>query len=181
VKQVLHLRVALKPITFSLSALLVVLVARCGSNEAAVTITETVTATETVMATTTSSTNTSGESEPSVEGFKTPTGNIECVVWLETGYSFMRCTIDEVENAPPQPASCPGDWGHDITMEADGPAQWACVSDVLPPDNPPIMLAYGEKWRRGAFECRSTRVGIRCTNAVEHRLFLSRERHRFNP
>jgi hypothetical protein len=163
------------------AVLLVLLTAGCGSNEAAETVTETITTTTTVIETTTTAGSSDKDAELSFEGFQTPSGNIECVVALQVGYSFMRCEIREVDDPPPQPADCTGDWGHSIQMGAGDPADWACVSDAMPADHPPITLAYEEKWRYGAFECRSLRIGVRCTNAVGHRLFLSREQQRFSP
>jgi hypothetical protein len=142
-----------------------------GASATTVVVTQTVTATSTE--------ETTGANELSFEGFKTPSRNIDCVVALggDLGTeALMRCTIKKVDNAPPRPASCEGDWGHWLTLEAEGPGEWACVSDAMPPDSGYDIVPYGSLWKRGPFTCRSRVAGVRCTNSDGHGFFLSRER-----
>jgi uncharacterized protein DUF6636 len=140
-----------------------------------VTTTVTVTTSSTAERTTTSSSDDDG----SLEGFRSPSGNISCVAALGAGSDSMRCIVGEMTNEPPpRPESCEFDWGPYFELGPTGPGTRACVSDTLVPDEGFVVLPYGSTWKRGPFTCRSRPDGVRCTNTAGHGLFLSRERQR---
>jgi hypothetical protein len=173
-----------------LALVLVLIASGCGGSKEAATVTETVTTTTTAMSTATTTVTETvemGRFETSYEGFQTPSKNIACIVALEAGYSLMTCRIHERDNRPPKrPHRCETEWdgGQFVNMEANSPAGWACGLDDLAvqafhPDHPFKKLDYRKTWWRGAFECRSLRTGLRCSNRHLDQLFLSRERQTF--
>ena len=107
-------------------------------------------------------------------GFKTPSGNIHCVLYE----GELRCDILQHTYKPPaKPASCKFDWGSAVSMGSKGPAQVACVSDTVA--NPKLtVLDYGRTWRGGGFICVSHRGGINCTNRDGNGWELSRAKQR---
>jgi hypothetical protein len=161
----------------SLAVVLVLVATGCGATNEATTVTETTTLTET---TTVTETLEPGQASTSYEGIQTPSKNIGCIVALEAGYSSMRCAISEYDNPPPKrPNDCDWEWGNIVFLPPDFPGGWECSGEIFHPDHPLITLAYGKTWRRGAFECRSLRTGLRCRNIRDYGLFLSRERQTF--
>jgi hypothetical protein len=148
-----------------------------------VTTTVTVTAGDNATATETVETSREDYFQTSYAGIQTPSKNIECIVALEPGYSWLRCAIDEYDNPPPKrPEDCDLEWGNIVAMSPNSSAAWECSGEFfgLGPDEPSMTLAYGDTWRRGAFECRSRPTGLRCTNRAGYGLFLSRERQTFS-
>ncbi len=108
-------------------------------------------------------------------GFSSPSGNIGCMGDTGGGNAIneVRCDINAHSYRPPaKPRSCDFDWGGGFHVARRGRAGWNCVSDtVLGSKN---KLAYGTSRRIGGITCKSTRAGMRCTNAVGHGFFLSR-------
>ncbi len=91
--------------------------------------------------------------------FKTPSGNIGCVI----AKSGARCDIREhAWKPPPKPRSCPVDWGFGLTVERRGVARWVCAGDTV--FGGKRVLGYRESIRRGRFRCTSYRNGMRCVN-----------------
>lgn len=106
---------------------------------------------------------------PGLDWFRTPTGNIGCLMTED----HARCDIREADwEPPPRPPDCVLDWGASIGVEG-GAAEFQCNGDtVLPADN---VLPYGSVLRRGAFECRSDESGVDCRNVTTgHGFHLSR-------
>jgi hypothetical protein len=104
--------------------------------------------------------------------FKSPSGNIGCVVDKRDG---VRCDIREKSwTAPPKPSWCDVDWGGGVQVGRRKRASFVCAGDtVLGADR---TLSYGSSIRRGRFECFSRRTGMRCINHRTHHGFrLSRQ------
>jgi hypothetical protein len=107
--------------------------------------------------------------------FKSPSGNIGCVLGKRDG---VRCDIREKSwKPPPKPSWCDVDWGGGVQVGRRHRASFVCAGDtVLGADR---TLGYGKSIRRGRFECFSRTTGMRCVNHRNHHGFkLSRERYR---
>ena len=111
-------------------------------------------------------------SAQALEGFKSPSGNIHCM--LEDNTS-LRCDILEFNSAPPpKPAWCEFDWGQAFVITADGQSgQRICYSDTVANDQWPV-LSYGSKWQGPGFACQSDESGVTCVNTHRHGFILSR-------
>lgn len=111
--------------------------------------------------------------------FVSPSGNIFCSYFSafdEDDEEVLRCDLKEALNPqPPRPDDCDLDWYPFFQMNDEGPAQQICAGDtVIQHDSG--TLEYGHVWRRGPFQCSSSRSGIRCTNSSGHGWRLSRRR-----
>lgn len=117
------------------------------------------------------------------EGFKTPSGNIECYYMDFSGHRdyhsserFLRCDIHS--GLKPEPSRtqegdiCELDWTG-LSLDENG-ASASCAGDTVAGDHP--KLAYGKTWARDGFRCHSERKGITCKNPQGKGFFLSRER-----
>lgn len=115
---------------------------------------------------------------PKFRGFKTPSGNIHCMLDdFEPTADHpinLRCDIRNIETRPLRPRSCDLDWGHAfaIVADADRGEMW-CVGDTTYDDNHPV-LAYGQVWQAKGFTCRSEQSGLTCFNYRQHGFALSR-------
>jgi hypothetical protein len=110
--------------------------------------------------------------------FQTPSGNIQCSGGEDFGgTSDVICEIIQRNGPPalPQPAACPGPWGHRFSLSGRGPVTMDCGlfssagggSEVAP---------YGVTGHWGDITCLSERTGFQCRNADGHGFFLSRAR-----
>jgi hypothetical protein len=91
--------------------------------------------------------------------FKTPSGNIGCVI----SKSLARCDIrQKAWDPPPRPASCPVDWGNGLVVNRRGIGRFTCAGDTV--FGGKRVLGYRESIRRGRFRCTSYRNGMRCVN-----------------
>lgn len=118
-----------------------------------------------------------GAADAKLVGFSSPSGNIGCMG--ETGggnaVNEIRCDIRTHSYRPPaKPASCDFDWGGGLSVMRRGRASWNCVSDTVLGSK--SKLAYGTSRRIGGITCKSSKAGMRCTNAAGHGFFLSRTR-----
>lgn len=112
--------------------------------------------------------------------FKLPSGNIGCGYSRFVGETaLLRCEIVSLlRPLPPKPAACTeGVWGRAVSARPRGRAGVGCIGDTVIEPRAPV-LAYGQRWRRGGFTCRSRVSGLTCTNRDGHGWFLSRERSR---
>lgn len=111
--------------------------------------------------------------------FSTPSRNIECSVGLGELTADIMCTIHE-RNGPtaaPQPAHCPGPWGHRFTLLERGPVQMDCGGPGAGNTAAFVEIApYGETGQFGLITCLSQRTGFECRNGDGHGFFLSRAR-----
>ena len=112
-----------------------------------------------------------------VSPFHTPSGNIQCFHGAETGVpSDVSCEIVQRSGPPamPQPASCPGAWGHKFTIRESGRVQMDCGA---PSGGEPFGDVAGNgqtaDYGRG-FRCTSEKTGFTCVNRDGHGFFLSR-------
>ena len=116
-----------------------------------------------------------GASAAKFKFFKTPSGNIGCVM----GGGAVRCDIKQKSwEAPPKPASCDVDWGFGVAVGRKHKANYVCAGDtVFDPGEP--TLGYGERQVKNRFRCTSKQKGIRCVNTKnKHGFFMSREQVR---
>src|SRR5437588_6753046 len=81
--------------------------------------------------------------------FKTPSGNIGCMV----DPHYARCDIkDHSWSAPPKPADCDLDWG-DALQISDGAAPAPVCHGDTALDPAATVLAYGQRTRPGSILC----------------------------
>jgi hypothetical protein len=108
--------------------------------------------------------------------FRSPSGGIGCGYYNNT----LRCDVDGgVKPLPPQPKSCPLDWGQGFNLGPRGTASIVCAGDTAL-NRSAQVVRYGTTWRGGSFACSSSTNGLRCTNADRHGFFISRgEAYRF--
>jgi hypothetical protein len=106
-----------------------------------------------------------------LEHFRTPSGNIGCVMF-EGG---ARCDIRKRDWAPlPRPASCPQevDYGQGLQVAHRGQASFVCAGDTAV--EPGLAsLSYGTASRVGGSECISRGDGVTCVNQTGHGFFIS--------
>ena len=106
--------------------------------------------------------------------FRSPTGNIICLLDPDRG---VDCEVLEHNfSPPPREPSCDLDWGDRFYVGPVG-AGFVCYGDTLR-DASRTVLAYGEITRVGAYECASSRDGVRCLNR-EHRKGFEVSRARY--
>ncbi|MFL5919988.1 MAG: protein kinase domain-containing protein [Gaiellaceae bacterium] len=105
-----------------------------------------------------------------VLSFRTPSGAIGCASGLR-----LRCDIRSgLRPRPPRPEGCTGAWGFGFSLDSSGRAHPDCGPAAIAAVA--RRLAYGTRWHRGAFNCLSRSVGLRCSNHSGHGFFLSRTR-----
>jgi hypothetical protein len=155
----------------SLVAALAVALSGCGSSR---TLTRTVTRTSSTPAVTERQPTPTASSASDLRSFRTPSGNVGCVI----GSGTARCDIRERSwTPPPRPSSCPLEWGQGLTVGEAGSAAFVCAGDTaLDPSSP--VLAYGRSSTLGDLTCQSLTAGVRCANArTGHGFTLARERY----
>jgi hypothetical protein len=106
-----------------------------------------------------------------LEHFRTPSGNIGCVL----SQGGARCDIRKRDWAPlPRPAGCPRqvDYGQGLQVAHGGQASFVCAGDTaLEPGL--AALSYGTAARVGGSECISRSDGVTCVNRAGHGFFIS--------
>lgn len=111
--------------------------------------------------------------------FKTPTGNIECGVFISGKYaeSLLRCDIRTgLKPKVKRPKNCHYDFGSTLLLGAKGGTKIGCVSDAV--GQVKKVLGYGQTLHKGPFTCKSARAGLTCKNTTRHGFFLSTKRWR---
>jgi hypothetical protein len=116
-----------------------------------------------------------GASAAKFKFFKTPSGNIGCVM----GGGAVRCDIKQKSwEAPPKPSWCDVDWGFGAAVGRKHKANYVCAGDTAFELGEPT-LGYGERQVKNRFRCTSKQKGIRCVNTKnKHGFFMSREQVR---
>ncbi|MDX6669372.1 MAG: hypothetical protein QOK04_2752 [Solirubrobacteraceae bacterium] len=163
--------------------------AACGSG-GSTTVVKTVTGSQPSPATTTTTTPaepttqstsqpqpTPGRSALHLAFFRSPTGNIGCVI----AEGIARCDIrDRSWSPPPRPRSCNGNtgYGQGLIVGTTGRAHFVCAGDTaLNPNG--RAVPYGRDSRVPGFTCHSATDGITCRSTRTGRgFFLNRERYR---
>jgi hypothetical protein len=106
-----------------------------------------------------------------LEHFRTPSGNIGCVM----AAGGARCDIRKRDWAPlPRPATCSKevDYGQGLEVAHRGQASFVCAGDTaLEPGL--AALSYGTASRVGGSECISRSDGVTCVNQTGHGFFVS--------
>ncbi|MEV6771883.1 DUF6636 domain-containing protein [Nocardia sp. NPDC051030] len=98
-----------------------------------------------------------GQAQGPSTSFRTPTGNIGCLV----SDGMAACEIYNYSySAPVKPADCYGAWGDRITVESGG-TQFHCHGDRMVEATAPV-LDYGSRASIGQFSCLSTVDYVEC-------------------
>ena len=116
-------------------------------------------------------------------GFRSPSGNIKCLVIRGTPATLL-CTIGRADYAKTLQARCLGpagagvDW-HGFLLPAARKGAVSCSGGALynPATQHPayVTLAYGKTWRHKMFGCTSAIDGVNCSNPSGHGMFISRQ------
>ena len=128
----------------------------------------------------TSATVTSTATEPAatqhLASFRSPSGNIGCMLIAGTA----RCDIERRSwRPPPRPKDCPGvvDFGQGIEIATSGAARFVCAGDTARDPAAPT-LAYGSSSEADGFTCESATSGVACKRADGHGFFISIQSYR---
>lgn len=112
--------------------------------------------------------------------FRTPSGNIHCMVEVATeknAATYVACDIGDTGGNPPiqpRPRDCDLDWGQRFELGSySGPAL-VCASDWVGSDTSPV-LTYGSSLVFGRITCSSWKRGLECKNKGGAGFFLSRK------
>ncbi len=112
--------------------------------------------------------------EPS---FRSPTGNIGCIV----ASGIARCDLRKRDwPLPDRPGNCPTevDYGQGLQVGRTGRGRVVCAGDTTL-DPTATKLGYGTQSVVGPFTCVSQEAGMTCTNTrTGHGFFLSRQAYR---
>lgn len=151
--------------------------AACGADDTTTTtVVQTVTEpAQTAPTTGTTSTATTPAGPPrSLREFRSPSGNIGCVV----GDSTVRCDVRSRNWQPPsKPADCELDWGSGIAIDAGGAPAFVCAGDTAL--NQGEVLKYGETNEVGLLRCASTPAAMVCRDVESGRGFsISRDSYK---
>ena len=133
--------------------------------------------TSTTNSITTTSTTSIATSTVNLATFKSPSGNIGCMIIAGTA----RCDIRKrTWSPPPRPSSCPNivDFGQGLIVGGSGAARFVCAGDTSA-DPSAAPLAYNSDTVVGNFTCSSTSSGMTCTNTASgHGFFIAIQGYR---
>jgi hypothetical protein len=124
---------------------------------------------------------TAGQAATVIPGFRSPTGNIACLLVPGPPASIM-CNLAHAGYAKTLQDRCHSsaslDW-HGFQLLATKAGSTVCSGGILysPGTQHPryVTLAYGRTWQHGTFTCTSRVTGVTCRNGANHGLFVSRE------
>jgi hypothetical protein len=114
------------------------------------------------------------------------TGGTASAFWFQTPSKKIACAGDSKQircdtefatrfaAAKYKPKGCSFDWGQAFEMTPRGAARIGCVSDTVL-NHKAKVLPYGQSKTFGAFRCKSSTSGLRCTNRSGHGWLLSRQ------
>jgi hypothetical protein len=118
-------------------------------------------------------------------GFRSPSGNIRCVL-LPAPSGSLLCSIGRASYAKALQKRCLNpkgrtgagvDW-HGFLLDPRKKGQINCSGGILynPAKERPSYdpLAYGKTWRHGGFTCTSRVPGVTCRNGHGHGIFVGR-------
>lgn len=110
----------------------------------------------------------SGAARADVIEFRSPTGNINCIMYSDPSGASVRCDLLELtQSYTKKPAGCDFDWGRSFAVEDKGKGYLACVSDAVGGAGVAV-LRYGQAVSLGGISCVSAETGMTCTNAKGH-------------
>ena len=117
---------------------------------------------------------TAGVAAADIVEFRSPTGNINCMIYSDPSGATARCDLsDLVPSYTKRPAGCEFDWGSSFAVEDRGKGYLACVSDAVGGPGASV-LRYGQAISLGGISCVSAETGITCTNAKGHGFAVSK-------
>ena len=99
-------------------------------------------------------------------GFQTPSKNIHCAGFSDSGGTTLRCDILKNNVTPARPKDCTLDYGSAFEMTLKGKSLRLCYGDTVA-DNYSV-LQYNTTWKWAGFVCTSSTSGVRCTNLSGH-------------
>ncbi|MEM8798027.1 MAG: DUF6636 domain-containing protein, partial [Pseudomonadota bacterium] len=107
--------------------------------------------------------------------FKSPSGNIHCMLSDDPAYAGARCDIMRVTRLsfPNPPFDCDLDWGHAFFVGPYGGGRPVCAGDTVASPSASV-LPYGMMVSAGSVSCLSTREGMDCFNQSGGRFLLRR-------
>ena len=127
--------------------------------------------------TTTTSTTTASTATVNIATFKSPSGNIGCMI-IDGG---ARCDIRQrTWSPPPRPSSCPNivDFGQGLAVNRTGSGRFVCAGDTVM-DPSAKVLPYNTDTVVGDLSCASASNGMTCTNtATGHGFFIAIQGYR---
>jgi hypothetical protein len=127
--------------------------------------------------TTTTTTTAAPPNTVHVATFKSPSGNIGCMIIAGTA----RCDIKQRSwSPPPAPKSCPPivNYGQGMIVTASGPGHLVCAGDTTL-DPTAQAVPYGTDTVIDTFLCESRSNGMTCTNTTTgHGFFIAIQGYR---
>ena len=109
-----------------------------------------------------------GAAQADIIEFRSPTGNINCIMYSDPSGATARCDLTELNPSyTKRPAGCDYDWGHSFAVDDTGKGYLACVSDAVG-NAGAAVLRYGQAVSLGGISCVSAETGMTCTNAKGH-------------
>jgi hypothetical protein len=120
----------------------------------------------------------SGAAAADIVEFRSPTGNINCMIYSDPSGATARCDLWElVPSYTKRPAGCEFDWGNSFAVDSRGKGYLACVSDAV--GGPAAaVLRYGQAITLGGISCVSAETGMTCTNAKGNGFSVSKARQK---
>ena len=106
--------------------------------------------------------------------FRSPTGNIHCLMENTTDAHGVRCDLVEATvSYRKRPADCDLDYGKAFYLDALGRGEVACHGDTIIDPRAPV-LDYGRSIEMGRVRCTSERSGMTCRNDIGHGFTIAR-------
>jgi hypothetical protein len=116
-----------------------------------------------------------------VTAFRTPSGNIHCMLIEGDEGMLVDCEMREISNftlKQKRPADCDLDWGNRFSLAAEGKPLMGCYGDTVQ-DPSSRVLDYGQSIGNELLNCVSRQSGLTCENQSGHGFLLSKAKQRF--
>lgn len=113
-----------------------------------------------------------------VISFRSPTGNISCILGKMGHETFATCEI--LESTPTytrKPADCDLDWGSSFSVGVTGRGELNCHGDTIRSEDA-LVLPYGKVLELYGISCRSEKTGMTCENIEGGGFTIGRARQR---
>ncbi|WP_128516675.1 DUF6636 domain-containing protein [Tabrizicola thermarum] len=119
-----------------------------------------------------------GVAQADIIQFRSPTGNINCIMVSDPSGATARCDLTELTPSyTRRPAGCKFDWGRSFAVGNTGKGYLACVSDAVGGAGLAV-LRYGQAVSLGGISCVSAESGMTCTNAKGHGFSVSKAKQK---